>query len=204
MGSGAVAFLALNKISMKTLLTVIIVLSQIISLAQSKEVVKQNINMPYLVNFSDSIVIENPVVIDFFKEYLNRFEETPIVVCHFNNYNDSLSLTLAGYSDSKSIFGMPIGYMKIGERYILMDFGIKQLINQKVCNGIISKLKLTPTSQEITEKGKLICYFFPSWQLTLYKDGRYAIHKGVMPPNSPPSLKSSSDTAKVFYRPHTH
>lgn len=188
---------------MKALLTILIVLSQIISLAQSKEVGTQNIGLHYLINFSDSTAIENPVVINFFKEYLNRFKETPIVVCHIRSYNDSLSLTLAGYSSSKSIFGIPVGFMKIEDRFVLMDFGINQLISKRTCNDLISKLKLTPTAQKIDESGKLVCYFFPSWQLTLYKDGRYAIHKGVMPPNSPPSLKSS-DTAKVFYRPPTH
>ena len=202
MDSGVVAFQVLNEIYMKALLIVIIVLSQVKSLAQNKEVGIQNVNLQNMINFSDSTVIENPVVINFFKGYLDHFKETPIVVCHISNYNDSLSLTLAGYSDLKSIYGIPIGFIKVEDRFILMDFGIKQLITKGVSNDIISKLNLSPTLQGITEN-RLITYTFASWQLILYKDGCYTIHEGVMPPGSPPSMKSS-DTTKIFYRAPTH
>lgn len=145
---------------------------------------------PLYVAFSDSVFINNPVIIDFFKNYLYRYRDTtqynhfPILVCQINKYNDTLILTLTGYGDYNDIIGTPTAFFKINNKVVLLDFGLEGIIDS--CSNrinILDRLHLSPINRY---EGYI--FHFPTWQLKYISKDNYVINRRVRPPGLPPPL----------------
>lgn len=173
----------------KQTLTIVLVLEMFLA---PLSFAQRNANKQSLpIYFYDSVSINNPIIIDFFKNYLyqykdaTRYKGVPIIVCHINKNEDTLVLTLSGHGDYDFIFetfGLPNAYIKINNKVILIDFGIGKVVESSMdTNKILIKLGLNSLNRV---EGAV--YFFTAWQLRYIDKDNYIIKKGVMPPGSPP------------------
>jgi hypothetical protein len=177
-----------------------LIFAEIVFTQHSSAQIRTN-DTPILISFSDSIFIESPVIMNFFRQYLFRYRDTinykyiPIILCQINSYSDTLFLTLSGYDDYHHIYGSPNAYIKFENKVILMDFGIGRAIDStKNTTNLLSKLNIGFNHQHVNGE----VYFFPAWQLKIFNKCNYIIKKGIRPPGSPP-LPELSDTINVHY-----
>ena len=155
---------------------------------------------PLYVEFSDSVFIDNPVIKDFFKNYLYRYRDTtqykdyPILVCQINKYNDTLFLTLTGYGDYDDIIGTPNAFFKINNKVVLLDFGFEGIIDSfSNRNNILDQLHLSPI-----KRYEGYVFHFPIWQLKYIDKDNYTIKRGIRPSGLPPPLNLPDS---VIYSP---
>jgi|WetSurMetagenome_2_1015567.scaffolds.fasta_scaffold62181_2 hypothetical protein len=157
----------------------------LISCSQSTQDSKDNL----LLHLVEDVSVNNHIVIDFINQYLEKYKDTPVVVCHVDSEIDTLILTLSGYYSYATVYNTPIGYLKLNERIVLFDLGVSLMIDRETSYKVLlEKIHENPSKIKMTEEDKLTTPFYPSWQIKIWNDDNYYVKKGVKPPGSPVHL----------------